>query len=146
MSNPDEEEIGRMEAAILAAMNNPEVDARVSNTVVDATVGDSRGAFGGVDSGPVVYRNRTEGADVDETAPSCQIAPGQRVWFVEGVEPEDDRLLLTDERTGSQVFIDHAAWNALLGAVAYFQVPHCEVCPNVFLNEPNDFVFVPGLD
>jgi hypothetical protein len=68
------------------------------------------------------------------------------VWFVEGSAPADDRLLLTDEVTGQQIVIGHAAWNALIGAAAYFQQLHCEVCPGVTLDAPNDFVLIPGLD
>lgn len=83
---------------------------------------------------------------VDDTDPSCQIAAGQRVWFVEGSDPSDDRLLLTDADTGQQVVIGHAAWNSLLAAVAYFQRMHCESCPDVTLDAPNDFVLVPGIE
>jgi hypothetical protein len=88
----------------------------------------------------------SDGVRVDDTDPYCRIADGQRVWFVEGTEPADDQLLLTDERTGHQVAVSHAAWNALIGAVAYFQNSHCETCPNVSLDAPNDFVLIPGLD
>lgn len=83
---------------------------------------------------------------VDDTDPSCLIADGQRVWFVEGPEPIDDRLLLTDERTGHHLVLNHSAWNSLISAVAYFQNAHCETCPNVYLDTPNDFVLIPGDD
>jgi hypothetical protein len=120
--------------------------AELALRLVDAIAGDSDEAIGGVNSSAVADQNRaSDGVSIDDTYPSCQITNGQRVWFVEGAEPEDDRLLLTDEHTGNQVSIDHTAWNALLGAVAYFQEAHCEACPNVSLAEPNDFVLIPGL-
>ena len=89
---------------------------------------------------------RSERLQVDDTDPSCQIALDQRVWFVEGAEPEDDKLLLVDHGTGQQVVINHETWNSLIAAVAYFQQMHCDDCPDVTLAVPKDFVLVPGED
>lgn len=87
-----------------------------------------------------------DASKVDVSDTSCQIAPGQRVWFVEGAEPAADKLLLVDDDTDQRVVIDHATWNPLISAVAYFQQVHCESCPDVTLEAPDDFVLIPGID
>ncbi len=84
--------------------------------------------------------------EVDDSGPSCQITSDQRVWFVEGAEPAEDKLLLTDDDTNQRVVIDHGTWNPLVSAVAYFQQMHCEACPDVTLDAPDDFVLIPGSD
>lgn len=94
---------------------------------------------------PPSHRDPDE-LQVDDSDPSCQIASGQRVWFVEGAEPPDDKLLVADEETNQRVVIDHATWNPLLSAVAYFQQMHCESCPDVTLAVPDEFVLIPGIE
>ena len=52
----------------------------------------------------------------------------QRVAFVEGAQPNEDRLVITDDAAGTQIAIDHSSWAALSAAIEYFHRAHCEDC------------------